>query len=227
MRVAFLSEGATELALARGARESEAWRHDFLVKILVERILGVEGRIEPFEDASLPFLLGSQAGKLCRQGARLVRACARLGAEAAVIVVDNDRRSPRQRWRALRQQRENLRSDRERPLGLPLAIGVAVETIEAWLLADEVTLCDVLRIPRPSEPMGSPENLDGEPGQPNHPKWVLNQYLSRDTRPGRGFLDQVAAIGRGMDLDAVARQCPEGFGRFRDDVVRELGACSW
>jgi len=138
------------------------------------------------------------------------------------MVIDRDRTAPRKRWRELNQQREALRSDAQRPLALPVAIGVAVETIEAWLLADEVALCDVLGMPHPKEPMGSPEKLDGAPGEHTHPKYVLNQRLRRDTTLGRSFLDQVGAIAARMDLDVVARQCPEGFGRFRDDVTREF-----
>jgi hypothetical protein len=222
MRVAFLSEGATEVGFAPGARAEEPWHEEFLLKTLVERILGVEGRIESLDRTLLPLLRGNQPARLCREGARFIRRCALFGAEAVVIVIDRDRTPPRKRWRELSEQRDVLRTDRARPLAIPVAIGVAVETIEAWLLADEVGLCDVLDIPRPKEPMGSPEKLDGAPGEPTHPKYVLNQYLRRDTKQGRGFLGQVAAIARRMDLDVVARQCPEGFGRFRDDVTREF-----
>jgi len=223
MRVAFLSEGATEVGFAPGARADEPWRHHFLLKIVVERILGVEGRIEPLEDHRLPYLSGNPAGKLCRRGAKIVRACALWGAEAAVVVIDRDRTEPRRRLRALREQRDRLRSDPERPLAIPMAVGVAVETIEAWLLADEVTLCDVLRLPHPSQPRGSPEDLDGRPSEPTHPKYVLNAYFNRDKYRTRGFLDRVAEVAREMDLDVVARRCPRGFRRFREDVIRELG----
>jgi hypothetical protein len=145
------------------------------------------------------------------------------GAEAAVIVVDRDRTPGRERLGKLVAQREGLRSDRERPLLVPISVGVAVETIEAWLLADEVVLCEVLGLPHPAQPKGSPEALDGTPGQANHPKCVLNQHLSRDTHPGRHFLDQAMEIARHMDLEKVARVCPQGFAPFREDVISELG----
>jgi hypothetical protein len=223
MRVAFLSEGATELAFAPGTREDEAWRHDLLLKILLERILGIEGRLEPFEDARLPFLLGNPAGKLCRQAARLIRDCVRSGAEAAVVVVDRDRTESRKRLDALRQQREDLRTGRGKPLWIPMAVGVAVETVEAWLLADELCLCDVLGLPHPDQPIGSPEKLNGHPGEPRHPKYVLNGYFNRDVRPERGFRDRVLAVAQRMNLDMVAERCPQGFARFREDVLREFG----
>ena len=223
MRVAFLSEGATELGFAPGMREDEPWRRTFLLKILVERILGIDGLLEPLEERSLPSLSGNAIGKLCRKSAELVRACAAFGAEAAVVLVDRDRTKPRERLAALRRQRERLRGDAKRPLPIPMAVGVAVETIEAWLLADEITLCDVLGLPHPEQPMGSPEKLDGGPGETTHPKYVLNTYFHGDTETQRGFLDRVAAVAQNMDMDTVARQCPQGFRRFRDDVLHEFG----
>lgn len=223
MRVAFLSEGATELAFASGARGDEGWRHGFLLKTLVERMLGVPRLIEPLQDEALPFLRGNPAGKLCRHAARLARACVRFGAEGIVVVVDRDRTPARERWRALVEQRERLRSDRQRPLLVPMAVGVAVETIEAWLLADEVAVCDALGVAHPDQPIGSPERLDGPAGTAAHPKAVLGTYLARDAVEGRGFLEQVVAIVEAADLDTIARRCPQGFARFREDVVRESG----
>jgi len=223
MRVAFLSEGATELAFASGARGDEGWRRDSLLKILIERILDVPGRIESLEHDSLPFLEGNPAGRLCRDAARTARQCVRFGAQGVVVVVDRDRTPPRGRWRGLVEQKEGLRNHPDRPLVIPMAVGVAVETVEAWLLADEVGLCDALGLPHPDQPMRSPEGLDGPPGKADHPKSVLAAYLARDTVQGRGFLDQVAAIARAMDLDTVARRCPQGFDRFREDVLREFG----
>jgi len=223
MRVAFLSEGATELAFAPGARVDEAWRHDFLLKIIVERILDAEGRIEPLEDERLPYLVGNPAGRLCRSAAPFVRECTLRGADAAVVVVDRDRGEPRRRLRALIDQRERLRHDPNRPLAVPMAVGVAVETVEAWLLADEMRLCEVLGLSHPDQPMGSPEQLSGKPGEPDHPKSVLNAYFARDADGSREFLDRVVALGRMMDLDVVARRCPQGFAHFRDDVLAELG----
>ena len=225
MRVAFLSEGATEVGFAPGTRAEEPWRHEFLLKILVERILGVEGRIEPLERSLLPCLRGNQPARVCREGARFIWRCVLYGAEAAVVVIDRDRTPPRERWRELCEQRERVKADPERPLAIPIAIGVAVETIEAWLLADEVALCDVLGIPRPREPMGSPEKLDGAPGEATHPKYVLSRYFARDANPERRFLDRVVALAQKMSLDVVARMCPEGFARFRDDVMQEFGPC--
>jgi len=223
MRVAFLSEGATELGFAPGARADDAPLRDFFLRIVVERMLGVQGELCPLQNAGIGYLRGAGAGRLCRDGAKMVRECCRAGAEAAVIVIDRDRTAPRERWRRLDEQRRRIREDRERPVAIPVAIGVAVETIEAWLLADELALCRVLGLPNPEKPMASPEGLDGTPGEATHPKCVLNRYFARDTKQDREFLDRVAAVAREMDLDVVARMCPEGFERFRSDVMAQVG----
>jgi len=226
MRVAFLSEGATEVGFAPGMREHEPWRKTFLLKIIVDRILDIDDEVlVPLEEESLPSLSGNAVGKLCRKGAGLVRACAGFGAEAAVLLVDRDRTKPRERLGALRVQRDRLRAGPKRPLPIPVAVGVAVETVEAWLLADEVTVCDVLGLAHPESPMGSPERLVGAPGEATHPKYVLNNYFSQDADPQRTFLDRVAAVALRMNLDTVARQCPQGFGQFRDDVLHEFRPC--
>jgi hypothetical protein len=160
---------------------------------------------------------------LFREGAKILRECALLGADATVIVVDRDRTPPRERWRRLVDQRRQLREARDRPLSMPVSIGVAVETIEAWLLADELAVCGILGLANPEQPMASPEKLCGKPGDHDHPKSVLKSYLARDRQPERSFLDRVLAIAQAMNLDVVAERCPEGFAPFRQDVIAELG----
>jgi hypothetical protein len=220
MRIAFLSEGATEVGFAPGARASDPWGRDFLLKTLVERILGAEGNIQALQDKALPYLAGNPAGRLCRQAAVFVRECVREGAEAAVVLVDRDRTRGTRRLRDLTAQRQKLR---ERNLSIPFAVGVAVETIEAWLLADEMALCDVLGLPNPSEPMPSPETWCGKPGTPDHPKSVLGEYLSQAADGVVSFRDRAIAIAERANLDVVAARRPQGFARFREDVLREFG----
>ena len=46
MQVAFLTEGATEHAVPFGGSGTEPWEKSSALQILVERILGLRGRIE-------------------------------------------------------------------------------------------------------------------------------------------------------------------------------------
>ena len=102
MRVGFLSEGATELAFAPGALGDEAWPRAGALVILVERILGVRGSTEP---CAPPFPRGAGAGWILKCGAAHLQDVARMGASAAVVLVDADGKGA-ERLRALRALRE-------------------------------------------------------------------------------------------------------------------------
>jgi hypothetical protein len=218
MRIAFLSEGATEAAFAPGASDEESWPRAGALVILVGRILDVRGRIEPWVPASG---LGAGSGAILHRGRALLRAGARAGAKGAVMLVDADTKG-NQRLATLRGDREAVLA--EKPLlAIPTAIGVAVEKFESWLLGDEICLCRVLKLPNPPEPMGDPEDLKGKRGAADDAKAKLNEYLSKDRFGPRPFLEQVRAIATQMDLDLVARRC-RSFQQFRDEVRGQLGS---
>ena len=217
MQVAFLSEGATELGVPAGARDGEPWGRAFAIQILIERILGVAGRIEPWT----PPKRRGGAGPILKRMYAYLRQAAREGAQAAVVLVDADTKGQR-RLNRLELRRRKLVA-KNVALGLRTAIGVAVEKLEAWLLADEMALCRVLGLPNPPEPMKRPEELKGMRGGADDAKTVLGEYLAKDQRGPRSFLEHARAIVAEMDLDEVARKCPKGFEPFRQDVQEKLG----
>lgn len=217
MQVAFLSEGATEAAFALGAGVDEGCPRAGAIVTLVERILDVHGVIMPWR----PDLdLGPGAGPILTKGHSRLRAAARAGARAAVMLVDADGRV-HDRLSTLAAQVHRVIAEKPE-LAIPTAIGVPVEKFEAWLLADEFALCRVLGLPNPSEPMGDPENLKGKRGEADDPKAILATYLSRDARGPRSFLTQVQVIVAEMNLDTVARRC-RSFQRFCGEVRQKLG----
>ena len=219
MRVGFLSEGATELAFAPGALGDEAWPRAGALVILVERILGVRGSTEP---CAPPFPRGAGAGWILKRGAAHLQDVARMGASAAVVLVDADGKGA-ERLRALRALRERAVARNPR-LAIPTAVGVAVEKFDAWLLADEMALCRVLGLPNPSQPMGSPEELRGRGGSADDAKTRLKEYLAEDRHGPRPFLEVVHAIVREMDLDVARQKCPKGFAPFLQEVRHQLGS---
>lgn len=137
------------------------------------------------------------------------------------MLVDADRRA-QERLKRLRELRERFHGKGVR-FHVPVALGVAVETIEAWLLADEDALARVLGVRQRPEHIGSPEDLRGARGGADDPKARLNSWLRHDTQSPRSFLQQVNALIREIDLDVVAQRCPRGFAPFREDVLRNLG----
>lgn len=218
MRVALLSEGPTELGTPSGERADESWPRVPALQVLVERILGLDGGIEPWVPDAIR---GGGAGAVLSQGQSLVLAGAREGCQAAVLLVDADLKA-NMRLRRLREIRAAVAQARP-GLAIPVAVGVAAEKFEAWLLADELHLCRVLGLPNPSEPLRDPESWTGMGGAPDDAKTVLGQYLARDHRGPRAFLDVAGAIVREMDLDVVARRCPHGFAPFVAEVRTRLG----
>jgi len=218
MRIAFLTEGATEAAFVAGASDEEPWPRAGALVILVERILGIRGRTEPW---SPTLALGAGAGPILHRGRPLLRAAARAGAKAAVMLVDADTKGNK-RLTTLRRNRDAVLAEKP-SLAIPTAIGVAVEKFDAWLLADEMCLCRVLGLPNPAEPMGNPEDLKGTRGAADDAKAKLNEYLSKDRFGPRLFLEQVRAIVMEMDLELVARRC-KSFQDFRKEVRRQMGA---
>lgn len=217
MQVAFLSEGATELGLTEGMRDDEPWSHTPVLQVLVERILGVRGQIEMWQP---PGRRGGGAGPILKRTRAYIKEAARAGAAAAVVLVDADGRG-KERLKRLEEHRQRLIADNA-ALGIPSAIGVAVEVIEAWLLADQAAITRALGLPDPPERVENPEALKGKRGSGDHPKDVLRRLLAQDRRGPRSFLRQVQAIARELDVRLLAERC-RSFRRFRDEVRQHLG----
>ena len=217
MQVAFLSEGATELGLAQGARDDEPWPRSFALQLLAERILDAGGEIQVWEP---PLRRGGGAGPILKRTRAYIKEAARAGASAVVVLVDADGRGVK-RLRRLNEHRQRLIGERS-ALAIPTAIGVAVETIEAWLLADEQGLQRALALQGTPDAVDAPEQLKGKRGSGSHPKDVLRRLLEQDMLGPRSFLAQVRAIVLELDLGVLARRC-RSFRRFRDEVRQNLG----
>ncbi len=131
------------------------------------------------------------------------------GLDGVVFVIDQD--GCPERAQELREGRS--KGERE-GLAVPTAVGVAVEMLEAWLLADEAALSRVLGVVRPGS-LPQPESL-------SDPKSKLKELDEHDRFDG----DAVArgeAIAETADLEVLCKRCPKGFEPFRGEVVRRLG----
>jgi len=94
-----------------------------------------------------------------------------------------------------------------------LVVGVCVEKVEAWLLADAGAFKRCFgRGPERGLP-GDPESI-GDPKQPLRD--LLDQY-----DPDRALGSTAVTfreIAKQIDLDVLATHCPKGFGRFQEDA---------
>jgi hypothetical protein len=151
-------------------------------------------------------------GKGFKRKARIaINEARRQGYDCVVIVIDRDgRRQKNGRLQALNDGRDEAL----RTAYFPTAIGVAIETMEAWLLADERALSECLG--RAVDKQPSPEKLSGKKGTPEHPKTRLNTLIDGDD----GKLKQ--RIAEQVDLPTIERRCPKGFKPFADEIRAHL-----
>jgi Domain of unknown function (DUF4276) len=230
VRVRILSEGALDHGdtldskragerAARRAIEGEPDRKGavtILVRRLLEEKLGREVKEWEMESKPLP-RVNRRSPTLSGYEHKVRDAIidARIsGCTAVVVVVDRDGTRPGMRLTALADGRAHAERDGEALAG-KTAIGVAVETVEAWLLADEAALNAALDPDPPAVTTPSPEQLDGPARTETHPKTCLRQLLDRSRREVSWPYDEIAERVR---LDLLAARCPEGFAPFADEV---------
>lgn len=122
------------------------------------------------------------------------------GYEAVCVLYDCDDDSRRHRSAERAQA-----SDR---VTLPRAFGIAVKSFDAWFLADQQALSQVLK---------TTIHLQPAPEASRDPKsdmqLLMNTHNYRDSQ--RQFYADIAKV---MDLSQVRERCPQGFACFQDRV---------
>ena len=131
-------------------------------------------------------------------------------ADAVVFVIDRD--GDRQRMQELNAGRREISPQDF----LPIALGMAVETFDAWMIADAGALRHVEGCER-AEAHPSPESLDGGRGTQQHPK----DYAIRQVGADR-LWDKYACIAKFIDIAHLERVCPQGFQPFANEVRSNL-----
>jgi hypothetical protein len=211
MKIRFVGEGASDIG---GERAVGA------VPILTRRLIAA-GLGEPpameHDTAPLPRF---HHGKGYAQKARVaIKEAHREGLDGIAIVVDRDgERRGAERLKLLRQGRDAAAQE----VPLPAVVGVAIETLEAWLLADEPAIGRVLGLEAPPPRGPDPESLDGRPGTDRHPKSRLAGHLALDASAGRSNQARLEAIAAETDLAELERRCPRGFKPYADEVRDRL-----
>lgn len=139
-------------------------------------------------------------------------------ADAIVVVVDRDGERNFDRIEELQKGRDELLATRK-----PCAVGVAIEMIEAWLLADEQALTQVLgtTVPRQSDP----ESLSSRDEQSEQNPRGRLLHLIENTR-GKltttgDFAALCAEIANAASIAVIETRCKEGFEPFARQV-REM-----
>ena len=196
MRIAVVSEGSSDVGMIGDAG------HRGAVRVLVERRLGNPQGVE-FTGRRLPVLHGR--GGLKKKVKLGIQASHMRKEDGVVIVVDNDCRPPAERRKALSGAKD------EAQVPIPVALGLAVQMMEAWLVADENAVGAVIGDRKSVKKTRDPEKI-------TDPKRVLNDMANRRLT-GR----ELEKIAMCLDLDVVVSRCKKGFGRFDKELKSNLG----
>ena len=122
------------------------------------------------------------------------------GYDAVVLVIDED--GNRDRVREIRDAQEYAST------AIPRALGLAIRTFDAWILADETALTQVLGYQVQQQP--APETI-------RDPKSVCASLLE-DAEPTVGANEMYAAVARAAQIETLESRCPKGFAPFAQRV---------
>lgn len=185
MRVLIVAEGNHELA---GALEA-----------LIRRLTpGVEFEFDSDRVSRNDIhAFHSKGREYFKRSVRWLREAKKRGYEALVLVIDEDGRPERSLGLSEAQKDNTVTS-------IPRALGVAIRTFDAWMLADEKALTQVLESPTQRQP--EPETIPD-------PKEVCTALLA-----GSGShlkqREMYAAVASAANLDTLEERCPGGFRPF-------------
>lgn len=213
-----LGDGKNELGVPD---DKEVPREDVLVfagdmpplPCLVSRLLGEPREVRFFCGSFKKYhavargLSSTLAGKV---KAAVLYARAR-GHRGVVIVIDRDRDRKRNSLRLLQEGRDDMAC----LPGPACALGVAVETFDAWMIADGLAVGDAGG--KAAESHASAEKLDGKEGSGLHPKDLARRAL------GEGLTEKYKLVARRVRLEELERLCCDGFKPFAEEVRKRLG----
>ena len=145
---------------------------------------------------------GDGITKKCVSFAIDAKAC---GYDAIIVLIDRD---------GVASRTKSMDAAQDQPLAeLPHAFGIAIETFDAWFLADEHALSAVLRtrIDRQANP------------ESNRNAKRTIAALQEDSETALGLSECYAGLAPILDLDTVSARCPQGFAVWRNRVALLIG----
>lgn len=135
-----------------------------------------------------------------KRAVRWILEAKKRGFDVLVMVIDRDR-NPERIGEIANAQVENRIT-----AGIPRALGIAIRTFDAWMLADEGALSSILavRVDR----QRSPEEIAD-------PKAICAALLV-ESDCGLWQRDMYAEVAKRIDLAQLEQRCPKGFGPFAE-----------
>ncbi len=194
MRILVVSEGVHELG------DNSL---DGALVMLASRLLDGNVSFERKKVSSSEVRLHTQQGKGGRYEKRAlgwIRLAEREGYDAIILVIDQDGDEERG------QQFDRAQDDPRLPL--PRALGVAIKTFDAWMLADEQALSAVL---------GTHIDLSPNPESEDDPKSRC-ENLRNEAPSQLSPREMYAEIAKRTDMEKLEARCPNGFAPFAGRV---------
>ncbi len=202
MRILVISEGNNELG--RTGKDAVSGALIQLVKRVLTPLLPLEKfQIEQRDNRSFGVVTkkdwGTGGADYQRKAMSWIRKAQNEQFDAIVIVVDQDDASDRRKGLDAAQADNRLL--------LPRAIGLAVKSFDAWMLADERAI---------SNAIGRTVQRQKAPEDHNSPKNTMLGIVA----DSRAMTDAYAKIADLANIETLCTRCPKGFKPFRDRLAK-------
>jgi hypothetical protein len=174
------------------------------LKTLVRRLLGRGPQLDVDDiHRRLSPLHGIGGFDYCKRALQWIQEAQKRGYDAIVLLLDEDGYSDR--IKGIDQSQVRL----SKTTMLPRALGVAVRTFDAWMLADEQALSVVLNRIVPCQ--RSPEGI-------RDPKSACQQLRDGSQDCKLGLAEMYALVAEKTRPDILETRCPTGFKPFAERV---------
>jgi len=146
-----------------------------------------------------------------KRALRWLKEAKRREMDALILLVDQD--NPEYRRSEQVREAQEYCNPQVPAFNLPRAMGVAIRMFDAWMLADEKALTEVLgcRVAKQRDP----ETVD-------KPKKVCESLLESGTNQ-MAQREMYAEVALRLDIDVLIRRCRKGFKPFAEHVRRMFG----
>ncbi|MFV0443704.1 MAG: hypothetical protein ACK5Q5_09050 [Planctomycetaceae bacterium] len=194
MKVLLASEGSNELDYDGDAGAlAELVRPYLPIGTVIERIRIADPRLRR------NVVKGKREGHYFKRLQRLLWLAEREEFDGVVAVVDED---------GVRDRREGVsKANADQAFRIPRAFGVAIPTFDAWMLADESALSDVMNCKVQRQP-------DLETMKRTEPKSRVDG-LNRLSDYSLTRTELYVQVAKKLDQKRLSQRCPLGFAMFR------------
>ena len=130
------------------------------------------------------------------------------GVNAAKKLANRVKEKAKEKARALEEKLKKARD--QQATSIPSAVGVAIKTIEAWLLADETAIAKAFSSETPSTTK-NPEKL-------SDPKQILQGRLDK-IDVWANYSEMYADLAGNTRIEVLRKRCPNGFAPFETELL--------